>query len=129
MRFFKSSEERLAENKLYELVATEIERGEMSKGVWAKAISQSETGEAGAKGYTSSSVFKSSLTSLSLKQGLKRTESGRRLKRRERRRKKRKRKQRRLRDKEKLRKPRSRWTKRKNVFSLWQVWLSKSRSY
>lgn len=49
MRFFESSEERQAENKLYELVATEIERGEMSKGVWAKAISQSETGEAGAK--------------------------------------------------------------------------------
>ena len=30
------------ENKLYEIVAEEIERGEISKGIWAKALSISE---------------------------------------------------------------------------------------
>ena len=49
MKIFQSPDQRLAENKLYELVATEIERGQMSKGVWAKAIAESRGDEAGAK--------------------------------------------------------------------------------
>ena len=49
MNIFQSPDQRLAENKLYELVAIEIERGQMSKGVWAKAIAESGGGEAAAK--------------------------------------------------------------------------------
>jgi len=37
MKFFKTSEERLAEDWVYEKVAEEIERNELRKGLWLKA--------------------------------------------------------------------------------------------
>ena len=40
MKFFKGSEERLAEDWVYEKVAEEIERNELRKGLWLKASSE-----------------------------------------------------------------------------------------
>jgi hypothetical protein len=39
---FKTPEDRLSEIELYELVAEEIERNQQSKGLWVKALSDSE---------------------------------------------------------------------------------------
>jgi len=37
---FKTPEDRLSEIQLYELVAEELEQGEQSKGLWAKALAE-----------------------------------------------------------------------------------------
>jgi hypothetical protein len=39
---FKTPEDRLSEIQLYELVAEELEKGEQSKGLWAKALAEGE---------------------------------------------------------------------------------------
>lgn len=47
---FKTPEDRLSEIQLYELVAEELEQGEQSKGLWAKALAEGEGNIEKAKG-------------------------------------------------------------------------------
>ena len=47
---FKTPEDRLSEIQLYELVAEELEQGEQSKGLWAKAFAEGEGNVEKAKG-------------------------------------------------------------------------------
>jgi hypothetical protein len=47
---FKTPEDRLSEIQLYELVAEELEQGEQSKGLWAKALAEGEGNVEKAKG-------------------------------------------------------------------------------
>ena len=47
---FKTPEDRLSEIQLYELVAEELEHGEQSKGLWAKALAEGEGNIEKAKG-------------------------------------------------------------------------------
>jgi hypothetical protein len=47
---FKTPEDRLSEIQLYELVAEELEQGEQSKGLWAKALADGEGNIEKAKG-------------------------------------------------------------------------------
>ena len=47
---FKTPEDRLSEIQLYELVAEELEQGEPSKGLWAKALAEGEGNIEKAKG-------------------------------------------------------------------------------
>ena len=46
----KKPEDRLSEIQLYELVADELEQGEQSKGLWAKALAEGEGNLEKAKG-------------------------------------------------------------------------------